>query len=205
MPIKEFKYQKYVAKRTLEPYKGYDWKNDLSKGKDSFLKGLTPEEKVNFARRLDEFWEKNADQYVYWNGINVEKAWYMVMEGPKTGLYQNYGKFQRIRDEFHKENEFSWKACWFHSYADAVNFIQWCRDEEGKHFSWPVNFPVYWDEEGPDSGPRTIKVQILYQDNTATYWDVYRESDVEGPVYRDEASVKPEGGLEASVKPAKLV
>ena len=154
MPIGEFREQKYRAKRAPELFVGYDWKKDLPKAKDSFRKSLTPEETVKFAKRLDEFWLKNANQYG-----RYMKLWYMIMEGPKTGLYQNPWRFRKIRDEFYKENEtYSWKGCWFHSYEDAVNFIQWCRDEEGQHFSWPVNFPVYWYKgsiELPEGGPGT--------------------------------------------------
>ena len=153
----EFNENKYRAKCSLEPYVGYNWKHDLPKKADKFLKGMEPGEQKLLAKKNTAYWGLNADRYG-----NQANAWYMIMEGPNTGLYQNPRRFQQIRDENYNEtptsaatkanNEFfSWKASWFHSLEDAKTFIQYCRDEEGLHFAWPWKcFPIHWSRTYSD-------------------------------------------------------
>jgi hypothetical protein len=142
----EFKYHMYAAKKSFEPCDGYDWNVDLPKSKDSLYQKMTPQEKVKFEKRLQEYWEKNQDLYG-----NPAKAWYLIMEGNKTGLYQNPWEFRNIRDEFYEDSAegktYSWKAGKFYTLEEAKTYIQFCRDEEGRHHGWPVKaFPIHWNK-----------------------------------------------------------
>ena len=58
MEIGEFKFQKYRAKHSLEPYIGYNWQKDLPKSKDSFLRSMKPGEEVKLTKQVHEYWEK---------------------------------------------------------------------------------------------------------------------------------------------------
>ena len=65
-------------------------------------------------------------------------------------LYQDYGVFEKVRDEEFKDGAGGWsfKACQFEDLATAKNYIQMAREEEGVHWEWPKEIPVIW-KKGP--------------------------------------------------------
>jgi hypothetical protein len=139
----ELKYRVYRAKRSPEFYQCYNWNVDLPKRQNS-LHTMSSGDKFLFERRLAEYWQENERNYG-----NGNELWYFILEGNKCGLYQNEAEFVKIRDEFYQRNNpetFSYKACWFHNLTEAKEYIQLCREEEGKHFVWPSKLPVHWDQ-----------------------------------------------------------
>ena len=70
--------------------------------------------------------------------------------GSKVALYQDYEVFKNARDEAFDGTAGNWsqKACSFDDLAAAKNYIQMARDEEGVHWDWPQEIPVFW-KNGP--------------------------------------------------------
>ena len=132
--------------------------------KDTFLDNLTDEEKAVYQKRLEEHYVVRTEEIEY--HVRCMK-WYFIVHGGRCGLYQEVGRYRQLRDELHLHGAtwpsgalhgfmvegakvFSWKGAAFHSLKDAKDFVQYCRDEEGAHWQWPAEMPIYWKPLGEE-------------------------------------------------------
>ena len=138
-------FQKYCGKKHCLPIKKYDgtesYDLQVDLNNDEFLSSLGKEKKKKFDIKMKTDWEKR---------VKMKKdRWYMIVQDGgknKVGLYQDYAVFKSIR----KVDGSNWelKGVWFPDLAAAQNYIQVARDEEGVHWSWPQEIPVWW-KTGP--------------------------------------------------------
>ena len=87
----------------------------------------------------------------------MDKAWLMIVQDggkKKVRLYQDCAVFKSIRNADYKVDGRNWnlKGVWFPDLEAAQNYIQMARHEEGVHWSWPQEIPVWWK-----TGPFTQK------------------------------------------------
>ena len=140
------KFQKYVGKKSVYMFKGYDHTIDMKN--DDFLAGLGREEKNKFDQEMKKIWENSAKEW------RPEDQWFMIMEGKKVALFQDIMEGKKAAnfwtDATAPNAGWSLKSCWFEDLASAKNYIQMARDEEGVHFGWPKRIPVIW-KKGPVS------------------------------------------------------
>ena len=145
-------FQKYFGKMG-EPYmfKGYNHKVDMKN--DPFLNSLGKEVKNKYHEEMTKIWAKKAAL----KHNHREDMWYMILEAggvkkARFGLYQDKIVFEEVRDRDLDIPRGIWslKGCYFDDLEAAKNFIQMARDEEGVHFDWPQEIPVYW-KNGPVS------------------------------------------------------
>ena len=177
-----FTQQKYIAKHAPTYLRGYDHKLDMKN--DAFLHKC---EEEGLMKKLDVLVNEGRSARVY----KPSMAWYMVMEGSFTeeegggscvSLAQEEIVHTTIREETFKTHydtkkqewvvdAWSRKAAWFYTLADAKKYVQMARDEEGVHFQWPKEIPVFWqpgpfteEEEEEDWTMTTTMAKWKYHD-----------------------------------------
>jgi len=145
------KFQKYFGKNQAYMYnKGYNYAVDLKN--DAFLDSLTFEEKKGFDEEMKKIWAKNAALPL--EEDSWKQHWFMILEGrnqngwSKVALFQDRDFFMKACESEDQTTGWSSKACWFEDLETAKNYIQMARDEEGDHWDWPAEIPVFW-KTGP--------------------------------------------------------
>ena len=166
-------FQKYIGKNEAYPYKGYLHKVDMQV--DPFLASLGKAKKEKYDRMLHEVWKQRGRMYKFEN-VKYEE-WYMVVENRKNepstvAIFQDYWAMKDVRDrDYIPDVSWSLKAVRFESLKSAKNYVQMCRDEEGRHFGWPNPIPIVWNV-----GPIT---NDDYEENPL-FWDYYMVDQEEG-------------------------
>ena len=140
-------FQKYFWKNQPYMFRGYDHKVDMKN--DKFLNSLGKEEKKKYDKEMMKIWATKVK--------HKEDSWFMILEAvgakkKKFGLYQDKAVFTEVRDHGLDIERGIWslKGCWFDDLEAAKNYIQMARDEEGVHWDWPQEIPVFW-KNGPVS------------------------------------------------------
>ena len=138
-------FQKYLGKNQPYMFVGYDHKADMKT--DKFLNSLGKEEKKKYDKEMMKIWATKVK--------HKEDLWFMILEAggakkKKFGLYQDKAVFEEVRDRGLDIDRGIWslKGCWFDDLEAAKNYIQMARDEEGVHWDWPQEIPVFW-KNGP--------------------------------------------------------
>ena len=69
------------------------------------------------------------------------------------GLYLDYDQFCEVRDKpfTNGTDGYSGKGAQFKSVHSANRYCQAVRDEEGAHWQWPAELPIFWNRPSPSA------------------------------------------------------
>ena len=170
-----FMEQKYVAKQWPNFNRNYDKKVDFRN--DPFLS------QVEASGNKQKF---EVQKFKAWKESNKDPAlaWHFVMEGTFTkeegggscvSLWQEEAPYKKIRVATHTERTYSRKGAYFMSLEYAKKYLQMARDEEGVHWAWPEEVPIFWEpgqflqeEEQEEWTAMTTAKKWKYHDDQTT-------------------------------------